>query len=132
MSPDNTGKASATHEGAVFEITPKNVVARRAEDHLLATANQFLTPELRVSTDSSRYAILEKYWQRKGTLGRSDVEQAIRDVGQSYTLHRMIFEPKTRKLHLAIGAHPPATERPLVTLDLAELFQHRVGAAAER
>ena len=45
-------------------------------------------------------------------------------------LHTMIFEPKPLKL--TIGAHPPATEKPLVTLDLAELFHHTVASAAER
>jgi len=123
--------ACDTQQSVVFEITPKNVVARRAEDHLLASTNQFRTPELSVSTDSQRYAKFQKYWQRKKPLGRSDVEQAMRDVAQSDTLHRMIFQPKTLKLHLAIGAHPPATNKPLVTLDLAKLFQHKVAPAAE-
>jgi isopenicillin-N N-acyltransferase-like protein len=124
--------ACDTRRAVVFEITPKNVVVRRAEDHLLASTNSFRSAKLRVSKDSEQYAKLQKYWEQKEPLGRSDVEQAMRDVARSDTLHTMIFEPKTLKLHLAIGAHPPATEKPLVTLDLAELFQHKVAPAAER
>jgi len=46
--------ACDTRRSAVFEITTKDVVARRAEDHLLAATNHFRTPQLRVRTRSSR------------------------------------------------------------------------------
>jgi len=118
--------ACDTQRSAVFEITTKDVVTRRAEDHLLAATNQFRTPQLSVRTNSSRYAKLEKYWQRENPLTRSDVAQAMRDARRSNTLHTMIFEPKSLKLHLAISAHPPATSKPLVTLNLAELFKNKV------
>lgn len=118
--------ACDTRRSAVFEISTKDVVTRRAEDHLLAATNQFRTPQLSVRTNSSRYAELEKYWQRENPLTRSDVAQAMRDARRSNTLHTMIFEPKALKLHLAISAHPPATSKPLVTLNLAELFKHKV------
>jgi len=118
--------ACDTRRSAVFEITTLDVVTRHAEDHLLASTNHFRTPQLCVSKDSSRYAKLEEYWQRESPLTQSDVAQAMRDARQSDTLHTMIFEPKSLKLHLAISAHPPATSKPLVTLNLGELFQHEV------
>ena len=48
----------------VFEITSKNVVARGAEDHLLACTNHFRTPELSVGNNGWRYRVLEGYWER--------------------------------------------------------------------
>lgn len=118
--------ACDTRRSAVFEITTKDVVTRRAEDFLLAATNHFRTPQLCVSKDSSRYAKLEKYWQRENPLTQADVAQAMRDAGRSNTLHTMIFEPTSLNLHLAISAHPPATAKPLVTLNLADLFKHKV------
>ncbi len=118
--------ACDTRRSAVLEITTQNIVTRRAEDHLLAATNQFRTPQLRVRRNSSRYAKLKKYWQRENPLTRSDVAQATRDARRSNTLHTMIFEPESLKLHLAISAHPPATSKPLATLNLAELFKHKV------
>jgi hypothetical protein len=123
--------ACDTRRAAAFEITTQNFVTRRAEDHLLAATNHFRTPALCVSKDSERYAKLEKYWRRGRPLTRPDVAQAMRDVGRSKTLQTMIFEPASLKLHLAVGYDPPATAKPLVTLDLAELFRREVGTSGE-
>ena len=60
-------------------------------------------------------------------IGVADVQQAMRDVAQSNTLHMMLFEPEPLKLHLAIG--PADTPKPLVTLELAELFRHEASTA---
>ncbi len=123
--------ACDTRRAAAFEITTQNVLTRRAEDHLLAATNHFRAPELCVSKDSERYAKLEAYWPREKPLTRLDVAQAMRDVGRSNTLQTMIFEPASLKLHLAVGYDPPATSKPLVTLDLAELFRREAGMSDE-
>ncbi len=116
----------------VFEITPKNVVARRAEDHLLACTNHFRTPELSVPKKSWRYRILQGYWERSQPFSWHDVADAMDKVnlGQK-TTQTMIFEPKPLRLRLSIGK-PPASGGPFVPLDLATLLQHKVALEPKR
>lgn len=115
----------------VFEITPKSVVARSAEDHLLACTNHFRTPELSLSKQCWRYRVLHGYWQRSQPFSWHDVADAMHKVnlGQE-TTQSMIFEPKPLRLRLAIGK-PPASGGPFVPLELAPLFQ-RKGAPATK
>jgi hypothetical protein len=110
----------------VFEITPKNVVARGAEDDLLAATNHFRTPELSVGEECEHYDTLRKVWQKKDPLTWVDVAEALREAGGD-GLHTMIFEPATLKLRVAIGKTDSA--KSLVTLDLSELFQHAPDAS---
>ncbi|MHC4406379.1 MAG: C45 family autoproteolytic acyltransferase/hydrolase, partial [Planctomycetota bacterium] len=121
--------ACDTRRAVVFEITPGKMVTRNAEDHLLACTNHFRTPELAVPREMracDRYETFQKYWQENEPLAWTDVAKAMREVGWSLTLQTMIFEPETLRLRLAIGANPPATARPLTTLNLKELFRHGV------
>ncbi len=107
----------------VFEITPKSVVARRAEDHLLACTNHFRTPELSVSKECWRYRALQGYWGRSQPFTWHDVADALHKVNLGQlTTQSMIFEPKSLRLRLAIGK-PPASGGPFVPLELATLFQ---------
>jgi hypothetical protein len=121
--------ACDTRRAVVFEILPGKMVTRSAEDHLLACTNHFRTPELAVPRrmrECGRYQTLQKYWRREEPFAWTDVAQAMREVGVSSTLQTMIFEPESLRLRLAIGADPPATARPLITLNLKELFQYEV------
>ncbi len=110
----------------VFEITPKSVVARKAEDHLLACTNHFRTPELSVSKECWRYRILHGYWRTSRPFSWHDVAGALHKVNLGQlTTQSMIFEPGPLRLRLAIGK-PPASAGPFVSLELATLLQRKV------
>jgi hypothetical protein len=53
------------------------------------------------------------------------VEQAMRLVGNAFTVQSMVFEPKSLRLHVALGILP-LWEGPFAVLDVATLFRHRV------
>ncbi len=110
--------------GVVFELTPKTVAVRRPVDGVLPCTNHFRSPELAVDTRCRRYSTLERgLGQKRFALG--DVARLMHAVNQGpITLQTMVFEPKTRRLHLGIGPGP-ASARPLKTLDLVPLFQRR-------
>ncbi len=110
---------------AVFEITTRQVVTRRAEDHLLACTNHYRSGPLRVTTFCDRYRRLERYWKYRRPLTGDDVAEAMRRVAGAGTLQTMVFEPESLTAHLGIG-QLTARNKPLVTLDLAALFEHQV------
>jgi hypothetical protein len=110
-----------TKEAAVFEITPKNLVVRHAENGLCLCTNHFRTKELATSTDCPRYRTLEKS-KKMPQLGIKDVARKMDEVNQGpLTIQTMIFEPASLRLHLAIGSCP-TTKLPLKTLELTLLF----------
>jgi len=111
----------------VFEITTRQIVTREAESHLLGCTNHYRSGPLKVPMYCRRYRTLEKYWKYRRPLAVDDVAGALRAVGVPRTLQTMIFEPGAMKLHVGIGQGPVLNNR-RVTLDLAELFAHRVGA----
>ena len=115
----------------VFEITPKTVVARKAEDHLLACTNHFRSPELSVRKKCWRYRVLHGYWEKSEPLAWRDVAAAMHKVnlGQA-TTQTMIFEPTPLRLRLSIGK-PPTSAGPFVPLELATLFQRKVAPEAK-
>jgi hypothetical protein len=111
---------------AVFEITPKTVAVRRAEDHLLACTNHFRTPELGLSKSCWRYRTLRGNWDQAEPFTWRDVTSALHAVNLGQlTTQSMLFEPKPLRLRLASG-RPPASAGPFVPLDLEELFRHKV------
>jgi hypothetical protein len=114
----------------VFEITPKSVLVRRAEDHLLACTNHFRTPELSVSKNCWRYRTLQRNWDRTQPFTWRDVKSALHAVnlGQE-TTQSMVFEPNSLRLRLASGK-PPASAGRFMPLDLADLFRHQVPSEA--
>jgi hypothetical protein len=110
-----------TKHAAVFEITPKNLVIRSAENGLCLCTNHFRTKELATATDCPRYRTLEKS-RGISRLGLRDVAQKMDEVNAGpLTIQTMIFEPTSLRLHLATGSCP-ASKLPLKTLDLAPLF----------
>jgi hypothetical protein len=111
-----------TRQAVVFEITPKNLVVRPAENGLCLCTNHFRSKELATSTDCPRYRVLEKS-QELPQLGLKDVAQKMDEVNQGpLTIQTMLFEPGSLKLHLAIGSCP-ASKLPLKTLKLAPFFK---------
>jgi hypothetical protein len=107
--------------GAVFEVTPRNLVVRRSEEGLCACTNHFRSPALAMSLRCPRYDALEQS-RRFATLGLAEVQARLHAANQGpLTMQTMIFEPAARRLHLAIGSCP-STALPLRTLDLAALF----------
>ena len=111
-------------QAVVFEITPASVVRRSSEAHLLACTNHFRTDQLCTSTACRRYDALRAYWKRE-KIGLQDVAQALHTVHQGpMTMQTMIFEPKSLKLHLAIGKGPTSNQ-PLKLFALEEHLKPR-------
>jgi isopenicillin-N N-acyltransferase like protein len=118
------------HRAVVLEITPRNVVARGAEDHLLACTNHFRTPELSLWKDCWRYRILHSYWNRLEPFRWRDVAAAMHRVNLGTdTTQSMIFEPEALRLRLAIGK-PPASAGPFMPLELAPFLERKTVSAA--
>jgi predicted choloylglycine hydrolase len=115
--------------GAVFEITPTNVVVRRAEAGLCPCTNHFCTKELapqkvenRVYT-CDRFNCLVEESKKLRRVGLPEMTELLHQVnGGDYTLQTMIFEPSKMRLHLAIGSCP-ASALPLRTLEVRELLK---------
>jgi hypothetical protein len=125
--------------GAVFEITSRNVVVRRADDGLCACTNHFRSKDLCVAKEMicDRYPrlldtpaeILAEKIRANGQapalsrLGLADVARKLNASNQGdLTLQTMIFEPASLRLHLAFGK-TPSSALPLKPLDLAPLFK---------
>lgn len=109
-------------EGAILEITPKQVVVRRADKGVLPCTNHFNTPELSLPVPCWRYEKLRKLEKRTEAFSVADVAAAMHSVNQrTWTLQTMVFEPATLKLHLSIG-DPPVSARPPKTLELGPLL----------
>jgi isopenicillin-N N-acyltransferase-like protein len=107
--------------GAVFEITPRNVVVRTAVEGVCACTNHFRTAALAMSMRCDRYDTLDKS-RALAKLNVADVAKQMDAVNQgAWTLQTMVFEPAALKLHVAFGKGP-ATRLPLHTLDLRALF----------
>jgi isopenicillin-N N-acyltransferase like protein len=109
-------------EGAVFEVTPKTVLARRADRGLCYCTNHFVGKGLATPMRCWRYEILEKT-QKLDKLSVKEVAKQLHAVNQrEWTQHSMVFEPAALKLHLSIG-RGPASARPLTLLDLTPYFK---------
>jgi hypothetical protein len=113
-------------DAAVFEITTKNVEVRRPERGLCVCTNHFRSKPLASSTDCHRFDVLTKA-QDLPKLGLNDVAKKMHEANQGAgTMHTMIFEPVTLKLHLSTGKGP-ASARPLKLLELGPLMRARNG-----
>lgn len=107
--------------GAVFEITPKNLIVRRSEDGICPCTNHFRTKPLATPMTCPRYATLDQT-RAMNQLDVAAVARRMDAVNQgAWTVQTMVFEPATLTLHVAFGKGP-ATRLPLRTLDLAALL----------
>jgi predicted choloylglycine hydrolase len=107
---------------AIFEVTTKTVVVCPMKDGIIARTNHFRSDELCTDKNCRRYNIMEKCLdKRKFTL--SDVHKQMDAVNQGpFTVQTVIFEPRSRTLHLAFG-DTPASKLPLRALQLNALFK---------
>jgi hypothetical protein len=114
--------------GVVFEITPKNLEVRSAQNGVCCCTNHFRTDKLCVETKCWRYdalAPLQSMDQAGEKMGVADVFAHLDHVHQGKaTLQSMVFEPRERVLHLAYG-EGPATRRDVHRLDLGKLFDEK-------
>lgn len=109
------------HRQAVFEVTTKRVLSRDATDGVCCATNHFRRPELAGDAKCWRYSRLEES-RKMAHLGVMDVASLMKATHQGkMTIHTMIFEPASLRIHLAMGPGP-ATDYPRVAIDLAELL----------
>lgn len=107
--------------GAIFEITPKQVLHRKAEDALLPCTNHFRSPGLVTNETCWRYDRLEAAREDK-SLSVADIQAALHSANQGeLTLQTMVFEPRELVLHLSLGT-PPSSGHPLHRLELRDLL----------
>ena len=112
--------------GCVFEATPRHVVRRDGVHDVCCCTNCFLTDELCVGEKCWRYPKLQAVQKANGKLGVAEIAKALDSVNQgAHTIQCMIFEPKSRVLHLAYGGGKSATKRPLAKLDLGAIFARK-------
>jgi hypothetical protein len=113
--------------GCVFEVTPRSVVRRDAVKDVCCCTNHFRTDELSVTKKCGRYVKLEEVQKADGKLGVAEVAKVLDAVNQGAgTVHAMVFEPKERVLHLAVGGGgKSATTQPITKLELAPLFERK-------
>ncbi len=115
-------------ESAVFEITTSSVERRQAEGGFCACTNHFRTAALATDTRCERYDTLASIFDRP-KLSLADVARKLHEVNQGQmTIHTMIFEPASLRLHLAIGPGP-VSARPLKPIELGPLFAAEKPAA---
>lgn len=108
--------------GAVFEITPKTLAVRAAENGVCCCTNHFRTDALSVGTACWRFDKLAPLYAAGAKLGVADVFARLDEVNQGKaTLQSMVFEPRARVLHLAYG-DGPATKRPPARLELGAML----------
>jgi isopenicillin-N N-acyltransferase like protein len=111
---------------AVFEITPKTVAVRPAEDGVCLCTNHFRTPEL-----AARLPLMPRCWRYpilaqcrdELPLSVEDIHKKLHEVKQNkLTVQTMVFETEPLVLHLAVGSCP-SSALPLKKIDLAPLFK---------
>jgi isopenicillin-N N-acyltransferase like protein len=120
---------------AVFEVTPRRVLVRRAEDGLCICTNHFCTPELRpfvrlnIYRTLDRYGILERAASRQEKLGLDELQGCLDAASQGdHTMQTMVFEPAGLRLHLAVGTCPSSAGE-FRLLELGPLFQSLLAGA---
>lgn len=114
-----------------FEITPTTVVFRPAKKGVSSCTNHFCTNELKpekkldVAGSYGRFDLLETIRDQKEQITVDDVKARLHGTNLGdFTLQTMIFEPKTLKLHVALGT-APSSRLPLRTIELKELFMDK-------
>ena len=116
----------------VFEIPPQTVGVRLPQHDLLACTNHFQLDGLSTGVGCGRIDRLNSLDGRLPTFDISDVQAALHSVNQgAMTLQTMIFEPKSLRLHLALGGKAPVSNHPLKTFELRDWLRPN-GATRDR
>ncbi|HSQ55098.1 MAG TPA: C45 family peptidase [Gemmata sp.] len=112
--------------GAVFEITPKNVVVRNSEHGVCCCTNHFRCEMLCTDEKCDRYEKLAPLVsEHSAKLDVAGVFKELDKVHQGkFTLQSMVFEPAERVLNLAYGPGPSTKLHPK-RLDLGKLFDQK-------
>ena len=111
--------------GAVFEITPTNIVVRPPENGVTCCTNHFRSEMLCVDNKCWRYDKLAPLCKPGAKFAVADVFAHLDDVNQGkHTLQSMVFEPADRVLNLAYG-EGPATKLERRRFDLGKLFEEK-------
>ncbi|MCA9238048.1 MAG: hypothetical protein KDA44_21390 [Planctomycetales bacterium] len=111
-------------ESAVFELTPATVGRREPAAGVLSCTNHFRCPELSVGETCWRYSRLAAAAQ-SNAWNVDRVQSLLHSVNQGeFTMQTMVFEPRSRRLHLATGK-PPVSDRAMTTFDLGPLLAER-------
>jgi hypothetical protein len=114
--------------GAIFEVTPRQVVVRRPEGGYCPCTNHFCSQELKPANQPNNFRTLDRFAKltercRQERMDLADVYQTLQAVSvDNFTLQSMIFEPATLRLHLSIG-HCPATAVKPKVLELGPLLR---------
>lgn len=124
-----TNLAIADKQGvAIFEVSPGCVAVRRPLGGASVCTNHFCTEALRPHvpfnffTTFERYEILTKAVEGNKPLGAAELQESLDAVRFEHeTLHTMVFEPATLKLHLSMGTCPSSAAK-MKPIDLAPLF----------
>ena len=107
----------------VFEITPQTVGIRPPQNSVLACTNHFQLDGLCTHESCQRIDSLNSLNRRRPTFGIPEVQAALHRVNQGeMTLQTMIFEPKSRRLRIAMGGPGPVSNHPLKTFDIGALL----------
>lgn len=117
----NLAVCDKTH-GAIFELTPKNVIRRSCECGLCYSTNHFRTPELATNLICWRYALMDAC-KVEPLIGLDDVKKKMHQVNQGeQTIQTMVFEPASVRMHVGLGKGP-ISAKPLDLVDLKTLFK---------
>jgi isopenicillin-N N-acyltransferase like protein len=109
--------------GAVFEISPKNLIVRKAVQDVCLCTNHFRSDALSTTSTCWRYKKLLPLQATSEKLGVEEVFGQLDNVNQGKsTLQSMVFEPSKQVLHLKYG-YNGATKLVAKTFDLAEMFK---------
>jgi hypothetical protein len=112
--------------GAVFEITPKNLEVRQAENGVCCCTNHFRTEKLMIESKCWRFDKLAPLC--KPSSEKLDVKGVFARLDEVHqgkaTLQSMVFEPKDRILNLAYG-EGPATRKDPHRIELGKLFDEK-------
>jgi hypothetical protein len=113
---------------AVLEVTPRRVHERAASAGACVCTNHFCLEANRpawsfnVYNTFDRERTLRQAERSLKRFGLAEIQAGLHSANQGdHTLQTMIFEPRTLRLHVAVGTLP-STAAPLRTLELAEML----------
>ncbi len=127
QTPNNLMLMDASGARAVAEITPREVIVRRADEReaLISTNHHRGSGSGDRAGRCERYDYLHEESARDfGKIDQAKLQTMLGHVAQGkLTLQSMIFEPANRVIWLAVGKDAPNTQE-FHRLDLKEKFLH--------